>query len=80
MQPSSAGLKVFFSTAVSNFHVFLAGKDENFPQVRPMPKLKTRFKTFLQNGFKYNKTLLERIFGPRHTRSVGSFFMCIRDV
>ena len=36
MRPSSVGLKVFFPVAVSNFCGFLAGKDENLSQVRPL--------------------------------------------
>ena len=41
MQPSTVRLTVFFPVGVSNFRCFSAGKDENFPQVRPVPILYT---------------------------------------
>ena len=47
--------KFSFPIAVSNFRGFLVGKDENFPQVRPMPHYVTvtGFRLSLKTGPAY---------------------------
>ena len=64
MQPSSVGLKVFFSGCGSIFCGFLASKDENFSQVQPMPSLKL---DVLNEDYEENMKEIQRMH-PRAIR------------
>ena len=63
MRPSS---KFSFPVAVSNFRGFLAGKDENFPQVRPIPWI----------GICRNKTSARTVKGKKLAGFQDSYGFC----